>query len=65
MTTPPRLPMKMPMPELQDAMRRLHLAPDQMGDIPDEIMALLRGMLHERDHAAERIARFLKDRVDP
>jgi hypothetical protein len=58
---PPRAPM--PMSELQDALRRLYLAPDQIGDIPEEILVLLRMLLHERDHASERIARYLRNTV--
>lgn len=58
---PPRSPMTRT--ELNDALQRLYLAPDQIGHIPDEITTLLRTMLHERDVAAERIARFLKEMV--
>jgi hypothetical protein len=49
--------------ELHDALNRLYLAPDQIGHIPEEITTLLRTMLYERDVAAERIARFLKEMV--
>jgi hypothetical protein len=49
--------------ELHDALNRLYLAPDQIGHIPEEITTLLRNMLHERDVAAERIARFLREMV--
>ena len=50
--------------EMHDALQRLYLAPDQIGHIPDEIVTLLRGMLHERDAASERIARFLREVVE-
>lgn len=49
--------------ELHDSLRRLYIAPDQIGHIPEEIMTLLRAMLHERDAAADRIARFLREVV--
>jgi hypothetical protein len=53
----------MTMSEMHDALRRLHVASDQIGHIPEEIVALLRAMLHERDGASERIARFLREVV--
>ena len=47
--------------DLQIALDRLAILPDQIGHIPDEVAALLKAMLHERDTGAERISRFLRE----